>query len=365
MKMRILAVLAMAAATVGIAWSDNHSAKEMADAANAFLAALNEEQAQKARFGFEEDERYFFHFIPAEDVGQRYGRPRKGLPLTEMTAPQKHLAHAMLNAGLSRQGYIKAVTVMSLDDILREMEKDTTGRRNSDKYFFSIFGDPSMKGTWGYRVEGHHISLHFTVKDGKVHAAPLFLGSNPAEVRQGPRKGLRALSAEEDVARVLLESFTPAQKKEAIVDPTAYPDILSSANRDAALKGQPSGLHYSKLSAKQKQLLADLIDVYINNIPEDMRPMRRAQVTRSGQSIHFAWAGVEQRGGPHYYRIQTPVFLIEYDNTQNGSNHIHSVWRDLQGDWGKDLLKSHYEHGHHSKEHAHRHSHGHRHTHAD
>jgi hypothetical protein len=323
-----------------------NSPSVMADAANSFLSSLSAEQRGKAVFDFKDDERYFWHFIPTDDIPKRYNRPRKGLPLTEMTPPQKHLAQALLNAGLSQRGYIKATTVMSLEDILKQMEKDTVGRRDPEKYFFSVFGQPAEKGTWGYRVEGHHVSLHFTVVNGKVVGSPTFFGANPAEIRQGPRQGLRALGREEDLARELMNALTPEQKKIAIVSAEAYKDILTEASRKAALNGQPSGLPAAKLTAKQRELLNAVVEEYAWNLPEPLAVARMEQLKKAGTNLHFAWAGTTDKGGPHYYRVQAAAFLIEYDNTQNGANHIHSVWRDFDGDWGQDLLKQHYSSSH-------------------
>jgi hypothetical protein len=305
----------------------------MTQAATNFLASLTPEQREQATFKFEDEERFNFHFIPRE---------RKGLALREMTPPQKQLAHALLSAGLSQRGYIKATTIMSLEDVLRILEKDSGERRNPEKYYFSIFGEPSDKGVWGYRVEGHHLSLNFTVANGKVVGSPNFLGANPAEVREGPRKGLRVLHAEEDLARALLQSLTADQKKVAIVSKEAYKDILTSANRKASLEGQPSGLHASKMTAKQRELLQAVLDEYVHTLPDQIAEVREGQIKKAGNNLHFAWAGVEEKGGPHYYRIQAPQFLIEYDNTQNNANHIHSVWRDFTGDFGQDLLQEHY-----------------------
>jgi hypothetical protein len=310
------------------------SSTVMTLAAEHFLASLTPEQRVQATFPFQDDERLNWHFIPKE---------RKGLPLLDMTPPQKALAHALLSAGLSQQGYIKAVTIMSLEDVLRMMENDDGNRRNPQKYYFSVFGTPSDTGTWGYRVEGHHLSQNFTVVNGKVAGTPSFFGANPAEVREGPRKGLRTLAAEEDLARDLLESLTPEQKKVAIVTSEAYKDILTSASRKAALEGQPSGLPAAKMTRKQFDLLETLLSDYASNVPEQLAQARMEQVKKAGTNLFFAWAGVEQRGGPHYYRIQAPAFLIEYDNTQNGANHIHSVWRDFNGDFGLDLLAMHYQ----------------------
>ncbi|MCS7026512.1 MAG: DUF3500 domain-containing protein [Bryobacteraceae bacterium] len=320
----------------------------MSEAANAFLASLTPEQREKAQFDFQDEERFFFHFVPDNNLQQLRGRSRKGLTLREMSPHQKHLAHALLSAGLSQRGYIKATSIMSLEDVLRILEKDSGERRNPEKYYFSIFGQPKEKGAWGYRVEGHHISIHFTIVDGKVVSAPFFYGANPALVKEGPRAGLRVLAREEDLARDLLLALTPEQKKIAIVSPKAYADILTEASRKAALQGQPSGLSASKMNAKQRQLLQALLEEYCYNLPDQPAQHRLDLIRKAGTNIFFAWAGVEEKGGPHYYRIQGPTFLVEYDNTQNNANHIHSVWREMDGDWAEDLLKAHYQSSHQS-----------------
>jgi len=328
---------------------ETHSIRRMTAAAKNFLASLDPAQKEKAMFAFGDEERQFFHFIPSEDVQKRYNRPRKGLPLREMTVAQRHLAGALMSAGLSQQGYIKATTIMSLEEVLKMIENDSGERRNPEKYFFSIFGEPSETGTWGYRIEGHHVSMHFSIVNGKVVGNPMFLGANPAEVRVGPRKGLRALAPEEDLGRDLIQALTPEQRKVAIVSEKAYPDILTEASRKASLQGQPSGLQASKMTAAQRKLLDALLAEYTENLPEELAAQRRARIKQAGNNLFFAWAGVLERGGPHYYRIQAPSFIIEYDNTQNNANHIHSVWRDINGDWGVDLLEEHYKTADHHK----------------
>jgi hypothetical protein len=309
----------------------------MTVAANQFLESLTPEQKAQAMFALEDAERQNWFFTPV---------PRKGLALRDMTVAQQHLATALLSAGLSQQGIIKAETIMSLEDVLKIMEKDDGERRNPGKYYFSIFGTPSDNGSWGYRVEGHHLSQNYTIANGHVVDAPSFFGSNPGEVREGPRKGVRLLAQEEDLARALLTSLDEGQKKIAIVEPTGYKEILTSNSRKAALEGQPSGLSASKMTAKQMDMLTDLLTVYCDNVPEQMAAARMDMVKKAGKNMFFAWSGVAERGGPHYYRIQAPTFLIEYDNTQNNANHIHTVWRDLTNDFGADLLKQHYDSSH-------------------
>ncbi|MBI1788400.1 MAG: DUF3500 domain-containing protein [Acidobacteria bacterium] len=339
MKQTVVRLVAVAAAILLLtsAYSRIPASGVMAQAANAFLNSLTPEQKAQAVFKFPDEERFNWHFIPKE---------RKGLPLRAMTPPQKHLAQALLNAGLSQSGYIKAISIMSLEDVLRIQEKDNGERRNPEKYYFSIFGEPGDHGTWGYRVEGHHVAQNYTVVNGKVIGAPSFFGANPAEVREGPRTGLRVLAGEEDLGRELMTALDESQRKTALVDATAYKDILTAANRKAALEGQASGLPASRMNAKQFGMLTALLQEYAHNMPEQLAQARMEQVKKAGKNIHFAWAGVLDKGGPHYYRVQAPSFLIEYDNTQNNSNHIHSVWRDYNGDFGLDLLKEHLQTSH-------------------
>ncbi|HMJ61881.1 MAG TPA: DUF3500 domain-containing protein [Bryobacteraceae bacterium] len=314
-----------------------HAGSLILETANRFLAALDSEQRAKATFPFDDDERMNWHFIP---------KVRKGLPLREMNSYQKHLASALLSAGLSQTGYIKAVTIMSLEDVLKIIEKAADEYRNPEKYYFSIFGVPSQTDPWGYRVEGHHLSQNYTVVDGKVTDGPSFFGANPAEVRQGPRKGLRTLAAEDDLGFAVIQSLDLPQRKIAVVDPTAYKDILTAASRKAALEGQPSGFSASNMNAKQFDALQALLHEYAHNVPGSLAERRTGQISKAGKEISFAWSGGIDRGSPHYYRVHAPSFLIELDDTQDHANHIHSVWRDFNGDFGADLLKLHYDSHH-------------------
>jgi hypothetical protein len=309
----------------------------MTETANRFLAALSPEQRAKATFSFSDDERLNWHFIP---------KVRMGLTLGEMTPYQRHLASALLAAGLSQTGYIKAVTIMSLEDILKTLENDSGEHRNPEKYHFTVFGTPSDTGTWGWRVEGHHLSQNYTVANGQVEDGPSFFGANPAEVRQGPRKGLRTLAGEDDLGFEVIRALDGPQQQIAIVDPKAYSDILTSASRKAALQGQPSGLPAAKMNTRQFDALRALAELYAYNMPDDLVKRRMDQINMAGRNVHFAWAGGIKPGDLHYYRVQTPSFLIELDDTQDHANHIHSVWRDFDGDFGGDLLQAHYEAGH-------------------
>jgi hypothetical protein len=324
-----------------------HAESLITDCAKRFIAALDPEQRARAMMPFDTDERMNWHFIPNNTtVAFDSLNERRGLPLRDMTPYQKHLASALLAAGLSQSGYIKAVTIMSLEEVLRVMENDSGERRNPEKYFFSVFGTPSDAGTWGYRVEGHHLSQNYTVVNGQVVGAPSFFGANPAEVRQGPRAGLRVLSKEDDLGLELIQALDERQRKVAIVDQDAYAEILTAASRKAALQGQPSGLNASQMNAEQFELLMALMDEYACNVPDELAQHRITQINRAGRNVYFAWSGGIRRGDPHYYRVQSADFLIEFDDTQDHANHIHSVWRDFNGDFGRDLLEEHYRSAH-------------------
>ncbi len=336
-RIRVFAAAAGALVLIAAA-SRTHTPAVMSTAATAFLNSLNAEQKAKAVFSFNDEERLNWHFIPRE---------RKGLSYRLMTGEQRPLAMALLASSLSQQGYIKTTSIMSLEEILKIQEKNTPpGRRDPENYFFSIFGEPSETGTWGFRFEGHHVAMNFTIVNNKVASSPMFFGTNPAEVKEGHRKGLRVLGNEEDLGRELLKSLTPEQKKVAVVAEVALKDIITMASRKAALEGQPSGLSAAKMNAKQRQLLQNLLEEYANNIPEQGAAARREQIKKAGTNLNFAWTGGGERGEGHYYRVQGPTFLVEYDNTQNNNNHVHSVWRDYNGDFGFDLLGNHYQTSH-------------------
>jgi Protein of unknown function (DUF3500) len=335
-----LAAIMLATWTVS-AYQKTKSSVSMAWAARNFLAALAPEQKAKTSFQFEDEQRFVWHFIPDSMF------PRKGLSFKEMDSTQQKLAHAFLSTGLSQRGYLKATTIMSLETILKELEQGKGPVRDNDVYFFSLFGEPSETQTWGWRVEGHHLSLNFTVVNGQLIAsAPRFFGSNPAEVKSGPRQGLRVLGQEEDMARDLARTLSPEQLKVAIIDATAPKDIITGNSRKAD-PGKPAGLAAGKMTKAQLEKLTNLIGEYAHCLPEDVAGEEMGRLKQAGiDKIHFAWAGSLDRGAPHYYRVQGPTFLVEYDNTQNNANHVHAVWRGFDRDFGMDLLKLHYQKDH-------------------
>src|SRR5579864_5523818 len=227
-------IAVVALAMLAIAYERLQSQSVMLNAARAYLASLTPEQKARGTFPFAADERMNWHFVPPEAFTYT-PKERKGVALREMTSSQKHLAEALMSAGLSQQGIIKAHTIMSLDQVLKDMEKGGAMERDPEKYYVSIFGEPAEQGAWGYRFEGHHISLNFSIVNGRVASSPSFFGANPAEVREGPRAGLRALANEEDLGRKLIKALTDAQRAIAIVDKNAYKDIITFDSRKAAL----------------------------------------------------------------------------------------------------------------------------------
>jgi hypothetical protein len=320
------------------------AAAAMLSAADAFLKSLDGEQRSIATFPFDAKERTNFHYVPDNNFQQTYGYPRPGLTYLRMQAHQRHLADALLVSGLSPAGFAKAKTIQSLEDVLRIQEADLTGRREPLKYYFTIFGEPSATGTWGWRAEGHHLSLHFTLKGGKlVASSPTFFGTNPNTTMEGPRKGLAPLKREGDLGFELLGKLTAEQKTKAIVTEKAYNEMITAASTRAKLENQPAGLAASEMTAEQYNLLKEIIAEFANNVTGEAAAERVAAADSTDKAkLMFAWAGATEPGKGDYYRIQAPTFLIEYDNVQNDANHVHSIWRDYDGDFGRDVLSEHY-----------------------
>jgi hypothetical protein len=312
------------------------AAADMSGAAAHLLSALDDTQRARARFAFDSDERLNWHFIPRE---------RKGLPLKDMTPTQRHLAYALLGSGLSSDGFAKAATVMSLEQILRDMER-APDRRDPEKYYFTVFGDPAADKRWAWRCEGHHCSVNFTVVDGRIAGTPSFFGANPGVVRDGARQNLQALREEEEAGRALVRILTDEQKSKAVLPGEVPRDILSEARKQAE-KLDPPGLSAGVLNADQRKLLRTIVEIYVGRARPEVAAAELAEIDKAGfDSVHFVWSGGTEPGQPHYYRVQGPTFLLEYDNTQNNANHPHSVWRDFKGDFGKDLLAIHLGHAH-------------------
>jgi hypothetical protein len=314
-------------------------AQRMAEAASAFLESLAADQRAQASLPFSGDERYQWAYTPG---------PRNGLLLKAMTAAQRDTALRLFDAGLSARGAATAQQIITHESILHEterIEQILSGEdRDPELYYFTIFGTPGGAAPWGWRVGGHHLALNFSVVGGAlVSTTPLFFGANPAEVHHGPERGLRLLAAEEDLARALLDSLEAEQKALAIVDPVAPADILTKNYRMADPRAIPHGIAHAGLSGEQRGHLVGLVRHYIERTADAVSAHTWARIEQAGlDALTFAWAGPEERGQGHYYAVKGPTFLIEYDNTQNNANHIHSVWRDFTHDWDADVLADHY-----------------------
>ncbi len=317
-------------------------AQDIVKKANSFIGLLTDEQKSETLFPFDNDERYNFHFVPLA---------RKGITFNEMNTLQTEAGLELLRSCLSEKAYQKATDIVAMEVVLKEFEK----RKPEDKYrdpgnyHFSIFGIPSNKTIWGWRFEGHHISYNFSFdKKLIVSGTPGFMGSNPAVVLSGPKKGKEILKQETEEGFQVLNSLDKQQLIKAIIDTAAYMDILTFDKRNAEINSK-LGIKYSDLNQNQQALLLSLIKVYVNRYTQLFAESMLKDIQVAGlDNILFAWAGKteNQVGKPSYYRVQGPTFIIEYDNTQNNANHIHAVIREIKNDFGGDALLNHYKQEH-------------------
>ncbi len=350
----------------------DRTASAVADAVSAAVAALlnclDADQRTAACFEFADlSERTNWAYFP---------RNHSGLPLLAMTPAQQKLAHVLVSSALSLHAYGKATTIMGLESVLNLLEsRRANAVRDPGRYFVSVFGVPG-DDRWGWRLEGHHVCLNFTLAGGEiVSSTPIFLGANPAEVRHGDTAIIRACGEEEDAARELLASLDADQRRAAIICTVAPPDFVLmnipqvpatilpgeagalpqvQVRFDAMLqehrealrfdRSQPRGLPASAMNGGQRKLLSDLINVYVERLPDPLADFERSKVEHD--LVCFAWAGDETPRQPHYYRLQAPSFIVEYDNTQDDANHVHAVWRNPERDFSGDLLRSHLASGH-------------------
>jgi len=311
-------------------------AGQMSDAAKAFVSSLNAEQKAKATFEYMDGERVFWYYPPMN---------RHGLALRDMEPAQRELAMAVLASGLTDESYEQAKLIIEHEDVLGPLEKENgikTFVRDTTLYYFTIFGEPGGEGAWGWRVEGHHVSIHFSIMGDKViSTTPFFFGANPAEVRKGPKNGLRILGVREDLAFDLMNSLDEKQVEESIICDAAPADIVTFNSSKASLMTY-EGLPASKMNGAQKELLLALVAEYVNQVRTEVAEQKLADLKKTGlDHLHFAWAGPVTKDEPHYYRIHGGDFVVEFDNRQDGANHIHSVWRDVENDFAADVLREH------------------------
>ena len=316
--------------------SQSNLAHQMTIAGVNFYTSLSDSQKDITFFDYLDGERLFWYYPPLN---------RHGLPLRDMDETQTHLAFELLSKGLTKKSYKLARQIINLESILGPIEKaegKITFKRDPELYYFTIFGIPSQKEPWGWRVEGHHISIHFSVWGNEIISmTPFFFGSNPAEVKSGPESGLRVLKEREDIAFELINALDSSQKSTAIIYPEAPYDILTYNSSKVSLPKE-EGLKASKMNKTQKMILKKLLEEYVNQVPSELAITKMAKLDDYGiNNLFFAWGGGETLGQKHYYRIHGGNFVVEFDNNQNDANHIHSVWRDIENDFGYDVLKEH------------------------
>ncbi len=335
-RLFILLLVCVAATTRTIA-------QDLPAKANAFITMLSDTQKTKALYPFDTAERYRFMYVPLDD--------RKGISMNELSAAQQTAVFDLLKTSLSTETITKMKSIMLLDNVLKEMEhrKADDHYRDPGKYFITLFGIPSATTTWGWRFEGHHIAFHFSAnKKELVGGTPSFLGSNPAIVLQGPQKDENVLKDETDQGFMLLHALSAAEQKKAIIDTAAPNEILTAASRKAMI-ANPAGIRYKELSAANQQLFLQLLGLYVHRYTKLFADKMLKDIQVAGlDNLWFTWAGYTEHvlGKPYYYRIQGPSIIIEYDNSQNNANHIHTVIRDLNNDFGGDLLLQHYKESH-------------------
>ena len=315
----------------------------MAAAARRFLDSLDKGQRRTASYDFDDDERFDLRLAPIF---------LEGLRVSRLDPDQALALRRLLRLALSRGGLAKLDAIMSLEAEVERLDRERgvlgwfqRWLRDPKRYFIALFGEPDAAGLWGFRFDGHHVSLNYTLAGAAPPSStPLFLGAQPRQVPDGwKRQGLRALGSEEDLARELLLALGPEQRSLATLPFEPDRGLFVGGGRRVRLEGLPAGLPRAAMNDEQKARLDALIEVYVANFAAQIASARRAEIAAAGREvIHFAWAGGADPAEPHYYRIRGPTFLIEYDNTLAGADHVHALWRDFDGDFGLDLLASHY-----------------------
>lgn len=301
----------------------------MTAAASALLSCLSDQQRATACHPFDAQVRRHWTYLP---------RPRPGVCLADLDRTQRKAASRLLATALSPPAYAQAVTIMALEEVLDRKEGWRRGRHAND-FWVAVFGTPGAP-TWGWRCEDHHLSVTMTVVAGQVCPTPCFFGAHPAKIDYGSTPVLRPLGLEEDLSRALLAAMTAAERHAAVVAPVAPTDVRSGYTPRVHKRFEPVGVAAGELQVSAATLLHELVGVYLNRLPPDIAT---AELTRFDPAeLHFAWEGPLEPGRGHYYRIQAPSLLIEYDNTANQANHVHTVWRRPGEDFGESLLARHY-----------------------
>ncbi len=313
------------------------AASEMRGAALALLNSLDVNQKSAISYSYHDGERIFWYYPPMN---------RHGLLLRDMTEEQRGLAYALMATGLTEDSNRQARLIIEHETVLGPLEQERghiTFVRDPLLYSWTIFGDPGSDAEpWGWRVEGHHVSLHYSVWGDRVlSVTPFFFGANPAEVPKGPKQGLRILGKSQDIALELMNSLDAGQQSRAVIYDEAPADIITFNSSKASLPKE-EGLPATALSGTQREMLMALASEYVTRIRSDLAEDKLNALRQGGlEKIHLAWGGPVDRTQPHYYRLHGGDFVVEYDNRQNGANHIHSVLRDVENDFAADVLRDH------------------------
>jgi hypothetical protein len=312
-------------------------AREIATAVQAWQDGLDDAQRTQATFPFAASERFVWAYTPG---------PRQGLALRDMRPDQRSASSAIVASAMSARTAGEIAAIIELERVLGQLEqaggRSGWTRRDPELYWFAVFGDPRSSSPWSWRIGGHHVAIHVTVADDRViGTTPSFLGANPAVVPSSSRAGTRTLPGEEELARALLAELTSAERGVAVVDETAPADILTGTGRVAEVRKVPAGIRHADLGAPRQAALERLIRQYVERVRPEVAEATWERIAAGLGDATFAWAGSDAPGRGHYYAVRGPTFVIEYDNTQNGANHIHAVWRDLENDWGEDVLAEH------------------------
>ncbi len=346
MRLPLLVFVTMLATSPTRLVSAAQSAEEsaparMAAAASSFLDALTPELRAQASRPFGDQARLDWHYVPRERIGVSF---------KAMDDAQRAAARELMRSALSATGANKVEEIMALEIVLQEIETGARpGHRDPLAYSIVVFGRPDAGAgaqPWAWKIEGHHVSLNFTGVDQQAAVTPAFLGSNPARIPHGERAGTRVLAAEEDLGRELLASLDADQRRAAIIADVAPKDILAIPGRSID-EVDASGLAVAAMTDPQRAIVERLLAVYAGNLRQDLAEQELQRIAAAGIGhLRFAWMGGDKPGDGHYYRLSGPTFVIEYDNTQGGANHVHTVWRDRQRDFGRDLLKERHAHDH-------------------
>jgi hypothetical protein len=357
----------MANSTDAVVYEAPATIRRMMSTTAALLYSLTPDQRAQGCFAMEDQRRFDWDFIPKPD--------RAGIPFADLDRHQRVLGHSLLQAGMSLNGYTKALSVMALENVLRELEVSRHGViagdfRNPDMYFFSFYGRPAFEDTWGWRLLGHHLCVSYTIVGEQfLSVTPCAIGAQPAVAG-----ALSPLAEDEELGFAVLHGLPLELRELAVIHPVApadyatrqvpligkveYPDYvdlgipsyrLTDADREALkfVRDEPKGVSAAQMSASQARKLLDLVHCYFDRTPEEVAIRHKARLEREGlESIYFCWAGGLEARQSHYYRVQTSNVLIEFDNAMDNGNHIHSVWRDYRNDLGHDLLLDHYEREH-------------------